>query len=139
MLKRFSLLGVLALAAVVLSGCASIIGGVEREYAGLPEKLTEEQRAQIPMGEPSVWWMEEGSTAVLVTWGSSSCPYEVARIEAVSGGEVALRLDVTGGEACTADIAARSHELVLPRNSERPLMVTLIYSDSGTATHLELP
>ncbi len=91
-------------------------------------------------GEPAVTWIEVGRTFDLVTYGSSSCPYIVAGVEATSVDQVVLRLTRSGGDVCTADIGPSKQQVVLPGEvSERPVTVLLDYTESDTLAKLTLP
>lgn len=115
---------VLAVAALFLA-----IGGAGDEpmgesHPGFPSWVTPAEQEEIyhtTAGQPVAWI--DGDRLTLVTFGSSSCPEDVTAIDVPDAATVVVTLRGPGG-ACTDDLAARTHEVTLPRPvTERPATV----------------
>lgn len=113
--------GIAALTLVaVLSGCAGT-GGAPTSVA-----LSEEQGfpADAPIvepffdetwsGEPVGWLADDRATLTIVSYGSSSCPFVATSISEVDESTVAIELRQAPAEACTDDLAPRTHVLETP-------------------------
>lgn len=110
----------------------------------MPSTLSEAEREDLVSGAPSddyvnVVWLDEGSRFSLITFGSSSCPWVVTRLEAVDEGSIRLNLELEDAGACTDDLAPLTHELTLPPAvTERPVALQLTYSNWDSVTELVL-
>lgn len=124
-----ALLGVATV--LLLAACGSAADSVaDRVEGGFPGHLTEDERSALPWEQPSALWIEEGTRFALVTWGSGSCPRIVTAIDGAGPSSVALTLEPSPQDICTADMAPTTHELTLPESvTARPVTVTLTYTD----------
>lgn len=125
---------------LLLAACAGPPSVADRVERGLPESLSDAERATITWEEPSVVWLDEGRRFALITWGSSSCRPTVTAMDALAADEVELRLvppDTTG--PCTADMAAITHELTLPDEvTDRPVIVVITFPEGDQRIELLL-
>lgn len=128
------------LAALLLAGCSGPAGVAEKVERGLPSTLADAQGSAIPPAEPSALWLEDGNRCALITWGSSSCPAVVTRMEATGAGAIGLRVESSGGSGpCSAGLAPRMHELAVPESvTGRPVTLTLKYPEAAAAKTLVL-
>ncbi|GAA1872644.1 hypothetical protein GCM10009715_19340 [Paeniglutamicibacter psychrophenolicus] len=128
------------LAALLLASCAEPVSVAERTAPELPGSLTQAQRGNLEPGEPATFWLQAGSRFALVTWGSSSCPAVVTRMDAMGADAIELRVESSGGSGpCSADLAPTTHELELPESvTRRPVTLTLHYADGPDARTLVL-
>ncbi len=120
MLRRASPVAVAAIVAVVLGGCAGFSG------APVSVALSEQQGfpADAPIGEPfddptwagqPVGWLAaDRATITIVSYGSSACPYIATAITVVDDAELSIELRQGAAEACTDDLAPRTHVLAVP-------------------------
>jgi hypothetical protein len=133
-MTRAARIALVAVASVVLlTGCATGPGDAaresiaERSYRGLPG-----QAAVGPAEQPLVTPLG-GNRFALTLWGSSSCP-RIPTAITTDGSGVLVQLAESGGEVCTADMAAMTHELLSP--VPPPFTVTVefdgIRSEVGT-------
>lgn len=127
--------------ALLVTGCAS--GGVAGgSLDGNPEESAPVETAPAPETsapvdedfEPSVAWLEEGATFELTTYGSSSCPAEVAEVLLDAPDSITLQLAPPSDGMCTMDMAPTAQTIELPAGADgRPLGIAL-RGDDGTVT-----
>lgn len=73
-------------------------------------------------------WVEDGSVFAVTTWGSSSCPLVPTELSGIAANAVGIHFEDSPQQACTADMAATSHEFTLPGSvTERPVMIAVTY------------
>jgi hypothetical protein len=127
--------------ALLVTGCATGPGGA---IDGNPEEAVpapapvETAPAQDDFG-PSVAWLEEGASFELTTYGSSSCPAEVAEVLLDAADLVTLQLAPPSEGACTMDMAPTTQTIELPEGADgRPLGVALRASDGTVTAELSL-
>lgn len=107
-------------AAIVLAGCAGIGGAPTSvaltEQAGFPADapIGEPLWDQNWRGEPVGWLADDRATITVVSYGSSSCPYIATAIAVIDDATVAIELRQAPAEACTDDLAPRTHVLAVP-------------------------
>ncbi|MDQ0092166.1 hypothetical protein [Paeniglutamicibacter psychrophenolicus] len=128
------------LVALLLAGCAAPVSVAERTAPEFPGSLTQAQLENLELGEPAAFWLQAGSRLALVTWGSSSCPAVVTRMDARGSDAIELRVESSGGSGpCTADMAPTTHELEVPESvTRRPVTLALHYSDGPDARTMVL-
>lgn len=127
-------------AALLVTGCASG-GGAGGSLDGNPEESVPIETAPSPETgapvddfEPSVVWLTEGVSFELTTYGSSSCPAEVAEVLLDAPDRVTLQLAPPSDGMCTMDMAPTTQTIELPDGADgRPLGVAL-RGDDGTVT-----
>lgn len=123
--RRSSLsVGVAAAASVVFCACVGPVSVAESSWMGrLPDTAatTPAPATDDPLedpllaGEPRVGWLDEGERFAITFAGSSSCHAVPTGISAPTSRRIELTLESTGGPACTADMALRTHVLRTPR------------------------
>lgn len=123
--------------ALLVTGCASGPGGAldgnTEEAIPAPIESAPETAPVDDFG-PSAAWLEEGVSLELTTYGSSSCPAEVAEVLLESADLVALQLAPPSDGACTMDMAPSTQTIELPDGADgRPLGIEL-RADDGTVT-----
>jgi hypothetical protein len=95
--------------------------GIDDEVCYTVSDVVREPSRIQPWGEPrpAVEWTTDREVR-LTTWGSSSCPWVPARVEARGTQSVTVRLEGPGPKAiCTTDIAAHRSILDLPSRIDR--------------------
>ena len=121
MMRRHSLTASATLLGVLLmAGCAGS-GGTPTSVAlsdeqGIPSDapVSEPWNDSDWRGEPLAWVSDGGDTVTVVTFGSSSCPYIAVRVEALTARQLAIDFEKAHAEACTDDLAPRTHVLAMP-------------------------
>lgn len=128
--------------ALLVTGCASGPGGA---LDGNPEEAVpapvESAPETAPVDDfgPSAAWLEEGASFELTTYGSSSCPAEVAEVLLDAADLVTLQLAPPSEGACTMDMAPTTQTVELPEGADgRPLGVALRASDGTVTAELSL-
>ena len=107
-----------------MTGCAGSGGAPTSvalsEVQGFPRDAPVAEPWDDPdwRGEPLAWVSGEGETLTVVTFGSSSCPYIAVRAEALTARQLALDFEKAPAEACTDDLAPRTHVLAVPEGLE---------------------
>jgi len=108
------------LGVIVMAGCAGSNGTPTSvalsEAQGLPPDAPVAEPWNDPdwSGEPLAWVSDDGDTLTVVTFGSSSCPYIAVRVEVLTERQVAIDFAKGPAEACTDDLAPRTHVLAVP-------------------------
>ncbi|WP_166870290.1 hypothetical protein [Salinibacterium sp. ZJ450] len=75
---------------------------------------------------PGVAWAGGDTDVWLVlTWGSSSCPWEPKEIREIGDAIYEIRIEKTGGWFCTADLAPMVYSLPAPVTRGTPVTVHL--------------
>ncbi|WP_281884387.1 hypothetical protein [Agromyces rhizosphaerae] len=110
---------VLAAAALVaaLTACDPHSVAV-RTYDGPAEDgIATPAPSDAPAGQfdPGVAWVDDGERIALTIPGSSSCPYVPTDISVPDPSIIEIEVVRTGGDACTADLGLRTHEIPTPR------------------------
>jgi hypothetical protein len=137
------LIASLALAVLAVTGCAdggpagdgseadSTIQGIPDGWDGpAPDPLT---------GQPSAGWIDDDEFAV-ITMGSGSCPPVPSEPEVVNPGAVRIEFGPSPHEVCTADMSPTTHVFALSDElTERPITVTITYTDYDEVYELQLP
>ena len=125
---------------LLLAGCAEPVSVAERTTRGLPGSLSLAQRENLEPGEPAAFWLQAGSRFALVTWGSSTCPAVVTRMDAMGADAIELGVESSGGSGpCSADLAPTTHELLVPESvTRRPVTLALHYAEGPDAKTLVL-
>ena len=134
--------GLAVLGALALAGCASPTA-IE-DFSGLPrvpvaaaegadegeEAEPELEELDVPAGETSAAYLDNGDRLAVVTWGSSSCPLVGTDIvvleDADSGNAVRVELaEIPEDAICTADFAPHTTVFGTPENTTttQPLRV----------------
>lgn len=111
---------VIATTAVMLAACAGTEAAPDSvallESAGFPadapivEPLFDDSWA----GEPVGWLASDRQTITIVSYGSSSCPFIATAIDVLDDSAVVIDLRQARAEACTDDLAPRTHVLTTP-------------------------
>jgi len=84
-------------------------------------------------------WVDRPRRFGITLWGSSSCPAVPSRIEATAPDRVSIRIEPSGGNPCTADLAPTSHEFSVPAGAGiLPLTITLVYAQGESTRTLVL-
>ena len=110
---------------VVLCGCIGPVSIAESTTSGgLPEAAVTtpapepgpDDSLEDPLlaGQPRIGWLDEGERFAITFAGSSSCYTVPTAISAPTSRDIELALESTGGSACTADIALRTHVIRTP-------------------------
>ncbi len=134
---------VAALAAVVLSGCAS--NTPIEDFAGLPQvpvaagetEAGQEpvmQDVEVPDGEPSAVYLDNGDQIAVILWGSSTCPPVGSRLvvleDANSGNSVRLDVaEIPADAVCTADIVPHTTVFGAPQQTTTTKPLTIAVGD----------
>jgi len=120
---------VLALVMLTLSGCSAPEAALESAPLPPPAAL----RAPPPTFEPSevelgtqVAWEERGKSVSVTVWGSSSCHHVPITTRVIESTEIVIDFELTGGDACTADLRSYSYIVEIPPGARGiPLTVSL--------------
>ncbi len=131
---------------LLVAGCASGPGGAldgnPEEAVPAPAPVETGPAESLPAQDdfgPSVAWLEEGASFELTTYGSSSCPAEVAEVLLDAADLVTLQLAPPSEGACTMDMAPTTQTVELPEGADgRPLGVALRASDGTVTAELSL-
>ena len=123
-LSRWTAAAVTASAALILSGCAASVS--PPESVALSEEQGWPEDAPVPgpgddrfdLG-PAGWLADDRATFTIVTFGSSSCPYIATSVEVLDRGLLAISFAQEPAEACTDDLAARTHVFATPEGVGR--------------------
>lgn len=112
MLSRMRHLGVVvsaALAVLALTGCSASIGEKLDVY---PQELIDNPGN----GEmtPTVVWSDDGEHWLVLSFGSSSCPWEPRELTEPSPNSYEIRIEKTGGPFCSADFEPTVHSIPTP-------------------------
>lgn len=105
---------------IALAGCAGLSGAPASvaltEQPGFPADapITEPLWDQNWRGEPVGWLADDRATITIVSYGSSSCPYVATSIAIIDDATVAVELRQAPAQACTDDLAPRTHVLTVP-------------------------
>ncbi|WP_353807762.1 hypothetical protein [Agromyces sp. SYSU T00194] len=89
-----------------------------RTYDGPAEDAVATPAASdAPAGqfEPGVAWVDDGARLALTIPGSSSCPYVPTGIDVPDPSIIEIEVERSGGDACTADLTLRTHEIPTPQ------------------------
>ncbi|MET3810200.1 hypothetical protein [Arthrobacter sp. UYEF3] len=104
---------------------------------GAPPGATPAPR--LKLGTPVAGWVDRPRRFGVTLWGSSSCPAVPTRIEATAPDRVAIRLEASAQNPCTADLAPTTHEFSVPAGAGTlPLTITLVYAEGEGSTTLVL-
>lgn len=120
MLRRASGIVAASLLAVALGGCAGLSGApvsiALSEQQGFPADAPIGEPFDDPTwaGQPVGWLAEDRATLTIVSYGSSSCPFVATAIEALDDSIVEIALRQAPAQACTDDLAPRTHVLAVP-------------------------
>lgn len=115
--------GLAIAASVVLCGCVGPVSIAESSaMGGLPDAAVSttapvpDDSLEYPLlsGKPRIGWLDEGERFAVTFAGSSSCYAVPTAISAPTSRNIRLSLESTGGSACTADIALRTHVIRTP-------------------------
>lgn len=88
---------------------ADLVGGAETDYL------------------PSAGWTDEDGQFVILTWGSSGCPPEIASVEATGATEVtATFVDPPADQVCTMDMAPRALVAAVAGVEDEDALVELV-------------
>jgi hypothetical protein len=104
---------------------------VYRGTPTLPRGLVSSERGT------SISWVDDGKTAALSVYGSSTCPPRLATIEVASAVEVHLRL-TDDSTACTDDLVATTTEFPIPAMVSRTESVHVALQIGNDADAAEL-
>ncbi len=120
MLRRASCIAAASLVAVASAGCAGPAGApvsvALSEAPGFPvdAPIAEPLFDDDWRGQPVGWLADDRETITIVSYGSSSCRYLATAIEVVDESEVSIELRQGAAQACTDDLAPRTHVLAVP-------------------------
>lgn len=122
--SRWALAAVTASAAVILTGCAASVSPPESvalsEQQGWPDDAPVPGPGDEDFDFRTVGWLaEDRETFTIVTFGSSSCPYVATSVETVDPSLLAISFAQEPAEACTDDLAARTHVFATPEGVGR--------------------
>lgn len=141
--SRLTAASLVALAALILTGCTGDAapgqdGSIATDvYPGLPEDAT----GPVGTEQTTAVWLADGRERfAIVTWGSSSCPPVATELTVVGPDAVSLSFGEPVQDVCTADMAATTHEFVMPAEvTERPVLVDVAVQGLDGFTQLTLP
>lgn len=117
---RASGIAFLAGMVAVLTGCAGIglppASVALSEAAGFPADapIAEPLFDNDWRGEPVGWLADDRATITIVSYWSSSCPFIATAIEVVDPSQLSIELRQGPAQACTDDLAPRTHVLAVP-------------------------
>lgn len=131
---------------VVFCGCVGPVSMAESStMGGLPDAAVTtpapapDDPLEYPLlaGKPRIGWLDEGERFAITFAGSSSCYAVPTAISAPTSRNIELTLESTGGSACTADMALRTHVIRTPEGVDPTLGVEV--TDVGTSWVEVLP
>ncbi|MEN2738482.1 hypothetical protein ABCS02_11875 [Microbacterium sp. X-17] len=86
-------------------------------------------------GTPSAGWTGIEGTLVLLTWGSSSCPPQIADAAATAPGRITVtEAALPADRACTADLAPRATVVQVPAVSSGQSYTLTLVPPTGPST-----
>jgi hypothetical protein len=122
----------LAIATIVLfCGCvgpvsiaeSSTMGGLPDAAVTTPEPSPDDSLEDPFLSGPRIGWLDEGERFAITFGGGSSCYPVPTAISAPTSRNIELTLEHTGGPACTADMALRTHVIRTPEGVDPMLGV----------------
>jgi hypothetical protein len=120
---RLRALAAVTAAMLLVAGCAAT-SVADTVTAGAPDGVALDPLA----AGPQAVWIEPGERFAVVTWGSSSCPAVASQLVVETASRLLLTFAESSDGACTADLAATTHEFVLPDGiTEAPVTITVSF------------
>ena len=132
-----------AMTLLAVAGCAGGGSGSDGSAAQDTEQgIPDDWDGPVPdplTGQPAAGWIDDDEFAV-ITMGSGSCPPVPSEPEVTSPGEMRIEFGPSPNEVCTADMSPTTHVFALPAELiDRPITVTITYTDYDEVYELELP
>ncbi len=112
--------GLLTGVALLLTGCAGLGGAPASvalaEQSGFPADapIAEPVFDETWRGEPVGWLADDRATITVISYGSSGCPYIATALAIVNDATVSIEFRQAPAQACTDDLAPRTHVLSVP-------------------------
>jgi hypothetical protein len=111
-----------------LSGCSASV--FDRSYVGFPPQ----SEFDLLSPTPQLMWLENGEIIAMSIIGSSSCPAEPKSLTVIDPTSISIRIEATGGPACTADMAAMTYEFRRPEGIADDSTITVDLGNKGTVS-----
>ncbi len=133
MRRRLSSLLVGATLLLLVSACGteSVPPWLVRHYLGVPPGVSDTFRDDVV-------WTSAGRMAV-VTYGSSGCPKLPVRLDVLASDRLNLTVEALSSGPCTADLAATTSVIEVPKTLDVILGVTVTVLDGRYGATVSLP